>query len=177
MACFAHSINLSVQSILKCIDSTLTKVKSIVQYFKKSSYALAKLNEYQKQIGSPILKLKQDCPTRWNSTYDMVNRLITIKDPIISTLAVLGNPELNCLNPQDWFILENARSILKIFYEVTTEISAEKYVTLSKEIIFIKTLNKFVLNVINNNTLQKEINSMGQLLVIFGNIEENQLIS
>jgi len=182
LSCFAHSINLTVQSSLKCIDSTLTKVKSIVQYFKKSSHALAKLNDYQKQIGSPILKLKQDCPTRWNSTYDMINRIISIKDPIIATLAVLGNPELNCLNPQDWIILENARDILKIFYEVTTEISAEKYVTLSKEIIFIKTLNKFVSKCINTNTLPKEINSMGQvlkdeLLARFGNIEESQLIT
>jgi hypothetical protein len=51
--------------------------------------------------------------------------------------------------------LENARDILKIFYEVTVEISAEKYVTLSKEIIFIKTLNKFVLNFNNINTKPK----------------------
>lgn len=181
LSCFAHSINLTVQSSLDCIDSTLSKVKSIVQYFKKSSHALAKLNDYQKRTSSPILKLKQDCPTRWNSTYEMINRIIAIKDPIIATLAVLGNPELNCLNPQDWIILENARDILKIFYEVTVEISAEKYVTLSKEIIFIKTLNKFVLN-FNNNTLPREIHSMCQvlkdeLLARFGNIEENQLIT
>jgi hypothetical protein len=93
----------------------LSKVKTIVQYFKKSLHALAKLNDYQKQLGSPILKLKQDCPTRWNSTCDMVNRVIAIKDPIIATLAVLDNPELNCLSPQDWVILENARDILKSF--------------------------------------------------------------
>lgn len=76
--------------------------------------------------------------------------------------AVLGNPELNCLNPQDWIILENGRAIYKIFYEVTIEISAEKYVT-SKQIIYIKTLNEFVLNFININTLPREINSMGQV--------------
>jgi len=97
---------------------------------------LSKLNDFQKQLGLPVLKLKQDCPTRWNSTYDMINRIISIKDPIIATLAVLGNMELNCLSPQEWIILENARIILKIFYEITIEISAEKYVTLSKEIIF-----------------------------------------
>ena len=112
----------------------------------------------------------------------MVNGIIAIKDPIIANLAVLRNPQLNCLNSQDWIILENAQDILKIFYEVTTEISAEKNVTLSKEFIFIKTLSKFVSNFININTLPKEINSMGQvlkdeLLARFGNIEERHLIT
>lgn len=167
-------------------------------------HALAKLNDYQNQIGSPILKLKQDCPTRWNSTYDMINRIIAIKDPIIATHVILGNSEfppvrwcfwkikkrqsrVKLFNPQDlitqdWIILENARDILKIFYEGTEEISTEKYVTLSKEIIFIKPLNKFVLNFNNINKLSKVINSMYQvlkdeLLARFGNIEENQLIT
>lgn len=182
LSCFAHSINLTVQSSLKCIESTLIKIKNIVQYFKKSSHALAKLNEYQKQNGSPVLKLVQDCPTRWNSTYDMINRIITIKDPIIATIAVLGSTELSCISPQEWIILESARDILKIFYEVTTETSAEKYVTLSKEIIFIKTLNKFVSSFINITTLPAEIHSMAQVLKDelfsrFGKIEENQLIT
>ena len=65
---------------------------------------------------------------------------------------------------------------------MTTEISAEKYVTLSKEVIFIKTLNKFVLNFIHNNTLPEKINSMAimlknELFSRFGKIEENMLIS
>ncbi|XP_050546155.1 zinc finger BED domain-containing protein 6-like [Daktulosphaira vitifoliae] len=66
LPCFAHSINLTVQTSLKCIELTITKVKNIVQYFKKN------------------------CPTRWNSTYEMINRIVEIKEPIIATLAVLG---------------------------------------------------------------------------------------
>lgn len=65
---------------------------------------------------------------------------------------------------------------------MTTEISAEKYVTLSKEIIFIKILNKFVSNCINITTLPTEIHSMAQVLkdelsLRFDKIEENQLIT
>lgn len=182
LPCFAHSINLIVQSSLKCIEPILTKVKVIVQFFKKSSHALAKLNDFQKQLGLPVLKLKQDCPTRWNSTYDMIDRIISIKDPIIATLAVLGNMELNCLSPQEWIILENARIILKIFYEITIEISAEKYVTLSKEIIFFKTLNNIILNFMNDTLLPNEIHSMLKILKDelhsrFGKNEDNLLIT
>lgn len=54
--------------------------------------------------------------------------------------------------------------------------------TLSKEIIFIKTLNKFVSNFINITTLPTEIHSMAQVLkdessLRFDKIEENQLIT
>lgn len=83
----------------------------------------------------------------------MVDCIISIKDPIITTLAILNNSEVVCLSPQDWVVLEHARNILKIFYDVTVEISAEKYVSISKEIIFIKMLNKCILNFINDDTM------------------------
>ncbi|KAF0754582.1 zinc finger BED domain-containing protein 1-like [Aphis craccivora] len=122
LPCFAHSINLIVQSSLKCIEPILTKVK----FFKKSSHALAKLNGFQKQLGLPVLKLKQDCPMRWNSTYDIIDNFNQRPNYCHSCSS----------SPQEWIILENVRIILKIFYEITIEISAEKYVTLSKEIYF-----------------------------------------
>ncbi|KAK1885226.1 Transposable element Hobo transposase, partial [Dissostichus eleginoides] len=34
------------------------------------------------------LRLKQDCITRWNSTYDMLKSFLKSKDAIISTLAI-----------------------------------------------------------------------------------------
>lgn len=182
LSCFAHSINLIVQSSLKCIEPILDKVKEIVRFFKKSSHALAKLHELQKQTGYPTLKLKQDCPTRWNSSYDMVDRMISIKEPIIASLAILHNSELNCLTSEEWVVLENARDLLKIFYDVTVEISAEKYIALSKEIIFVKSLNKFILNYIQNDTLPLEIRSMAttlkdQLYLRFGKLEDNFLVT
>jgi hypothetical protein len=79
--CFAHSINLIVQSGLEAVKLILNKVKAIVEYFKRSPYALSRLNEIQTQGGYSVLKLKQDCSTRWNSTYDMVDRILKIKDP------------------------------------------------------------------------------------------------
>lgn len=48
LSCFAHSINLVVQHSLKSIEPTITKVKDIVKFFKKSSHALGKLQDFQK---------------------------------------------------------------------------------------------------------------------------------
>ncbi|CAI6356675.1 unnamed protein product [Macrosiphum euphorbiae] len=60
LSCFAHSINLVVQTSLKSIEPTILKAKTIIKFFKKSSHALGKLQDFQKQTGLPQLKLKLD---------------------------------------------------------------------------------------------------------------------
>lgn len=112
--CFAHSINLIVQSGLEAVKPTITKVKTIVEYFKRSSYALTRLIEIQKQGGYSVLKLKQDCPTRWNSTYDMIDRILKIKDPVVSKLAIINN-DLNKITSDEWKVLKSLCKLLKIF--------------------------------------------------------------
>ncbi|GBP09516.1 Zinc finger BED domain-containing protein 6 [Eumeta japonica] len=82
------------------------------------------VQEMQKQMNLPVLKLKQDVVTRWNSTYDMLNRVVSRKDAVIATLALVRH-EL-ALNTTEWQVVEEAIPILKSFYEVTTEISTEK---------------------------------------------------
>jgi hypothetical protein len=57
-----------------------------VQYFKHSTYALAKLHSVQKHMQLPEL---QDVGTRWNLTLDMLLKFLHNKEPILSTLAVL----------------------------------------------------------------------------------------
>ncbi|KAJ8969216.1 hypothetical protein NQ317_015266 [Molorchus minor] len=89
--CFAHTINLIVQSGINCLkNNILCKVKSIVEYFKRSSSALNRLREMQEQMKLPNLKLKQDVPTRWNFTYEMLKRILEIKEAVVATLALVN---------------------------------------------------------------------------------------
>lgn len=85
-------------------------------------------------------RVKQDCPTRWNSTYDMLRRFSKSKESLQSTIGILNNTTLPILTPEDWYIIETCSDILFVFNEITVEISAEKNVSLSKIAILSKNL-------------------------------------
>ncbi|KAJ2940835.1 hypothetical protein O0L34_g10088 [Tuta absoluta] len=139
---FAHSINRAVGAALIHINATVTKVKQVVEYFKRSSQAQTKLKEIIKQLNVPDLKLKQEVQTRWNSTYDMLKRIADIKDAVVTTLALIRSDKAS--SSEDWQIIDEAIPILKIFYDVTMEISAEKNVTLPKVTPMYKIMSNFV---------------------------------
>lgn len=142
IGCFAHTLNLIVQTATKEIADVLTKVKNIVEYFNRSTQGQKKLITTQQQLNLPLLKLKQDVPTRWNSTYDMLQRIIQVKDAVITTIALLRSDLI--IKQEDWEIIEEVLPLLQPFYEVTVEISAEKNVSLSKVIVFNNLIQDFL---------------------------------
>lgn len=76
-------------------------------------------------MGQPQLRLKQDVPTRWNSTYYMLKRITEVKDPLISTMALV-NPQQLPLSLEEWEIVKEAYDVLQPFEEVTVELSSER---------------------------------------------------
>ncbi|KAE9528664.1 hypothetical protein AGLY_012239 [Aphis glycines] len=102
----------------------MTKIKNIVEFFKESSEALHKLQNIQKQSGFELLKLIQECKTRWNSAFKMMERIVKLKEPVLSTLAITNN-SLNCISDDEWEIISSACTFLQVFDDVTTEMSSE----------------------------------------------------
>lgn len=141
--CVAHNLNLAVQHSLHHIQGVLDQVKAIVQYFKHSSSAYNRLHSMQAQLDLPPLKLKQSVITRWNSTYDMLVRLLKIKDAVVSVLAI-EQPRLNTLTPEDWVLIEKCVDVLRLFHEVTEEMSAEKTVSISKVALLTRIMKSHV---------------------------------
>lgn len=134
--CFAHLLNLIVQSALREIKATTSKIKHIVELFRRSPLASERLKSMQKKLDEPILKLKQDVPTRWNSTCDMFERILKTKHIVMSTLAI-DYPDVDNMNTDDIQILESATEILLLFKDVTVEMSSEKHVTISEVCFFL----------------------------------------
>lgn len=139
--CFAHTLNLIIQHALKEIKEIQAKTKTVVEYFKRSSHANAKLKMMQKQMGLQEQSLKQEVPTRWNSSLLMFQTVVKNKEAILSTLALL-NPEI-MLNEREFNVLGKLCILLQPFLEITEEVSSEKEITISKLILFSRGLVKF----------------------------------
>ncbi|XP_030284370.1 zinc finger BED domain-containing protein 1-like [Sparus aurata] len=129
--CFAHTLNLIARGGLKNLSETLEKVKHVVDHFHRSSVSAEKLRDTLAQMGLPDLKLLQDCPIRWNSTFIMLECFAKLKDAIITTLALV-NSAMTALTHTEWETIEEACEVLQPFEEVTEEISGESHVTASK---------------------------------------------
>lgn len=154
--CFAHSLNLAVQKAIKEIQEVKEKVSGIVRHFKKSSTAAGKLKSIQEQLGySPPLVLIQDVVTRWNSTFEMFQRVLDLKIPLSTALAETNYNEY--LTNNDWIIITRACELLKPFKEITTEISSEKSVSISKIVVLSKSLIKYC------NKIKVEYNTCMQI--------------
>lgn len=59
----------------------------------------------------PVLTLKQNCPTRWISTADMFERILKIKEPLQSPLAILAADCVPKLCNEDWYTIEKSCDI------------------------------------------------------------------
>ncbi|XP_040565848.1 E3 SUMO-protein ligase ZBED1 [Lepeophtheirus salmonis] len=155
--CLAHTINMIVRNTLKVIQPAVDKVKAIVEFFHRSTTATQKLESTQLQMGMPELKLKRDCVTRWNSTLNMIKRILESKHAVISTLAVINAP-IDPLSQEEWAVLQEACTVLEPFEQVTVEISTESYVTASKMLILCKGLQR--------------VTAVNQTSVITANVQE-----
>ena len=151
-SCYAHTLNRCVQKALNNeeISNTICKVKALVSYFKKSTIGWDKLKKYQQQAGKEVKRPLQDVPTRWNSTYYMLERFIQLKEEINSSLSNL-NPGLTLLTPQEWIVIEKLLLVLKPCEQVTKEISGQKYVTGSSVIPITTALKSSLVELILND--------------------------
>ena len=77
IGCLAHTINLSAISAtsVKPVVNLVAKAKKLVTVLHKSDQAAIVLKRKQALLlENKMPKLIQECATRWNSTYDMLQR-------------------------------------------------------------------------------------------------------
>jgi len=135
MGCFAHTMNLVVQSSLTLENNLIDRVKAIVTHFRKSTVVNNKLHTYQTNNGiSQPKKLIQDVQTRWNSTFYMLSRFVELEDSIHGTLGLLDKAPEN-LKSEEWTILKQMCQVLKPFEEAIRVVSGEKLMTASLVIV------------------------------------------
>ncbi|XP_072400374.1 E3 SUMO-protein ligase ZBED1-like [Diabrotica undecimpunctata] len=124
--CYAHTLNLVCQNSMKnCPElvELLDKVKKIVSWFKQSVVASDELRN-----ASPNKKVIQSVPTRWNSTFNMVERFLELR-PIINDIINRHPSAPIMVTAAEVEILSEMCNILKPLHTATEEISGETYLT------------------------------------------------
>ena len=144
LPCFAHTLNLIVQDSIKKnseLSEIQNKYKEVVSHFHRSVKSSDKLKEVQQQLSLPEQKLIQEVPTRWNSTYLMLERFHQQFEAITTALCLLGQNQL-CLAADEKEKIKSVLTYLKPFLDATEDISGETYVSVSMIIPLTKLLQQ-----------------------------------
>ncbi|XP_042958204.1 zinc finger BED domain-containing protein RICESLEEPER 2-like [Carya illinoinensis] len=126
--CCAHITNLLVQYGLGEIRDIVDCVRDGIKYLVASESRLKQFSEIAKQLQLPSKKLILDMPTRWNSTYLMLDAAIQFK----KVFPRYGDRD-RCFEwvptIEEWGQVENICQLLAIFNEVTNIVSGSDYPT------------------------------------------------
>ncbi|KAL1264164.1 hypothetical protein QQF64_004519 [Cirrhinus molitorella] len=88
-------------------------------------------------MGRQPLKLIQEVDTRWNSTHDMLQRFIDLREPVGAALASLSS-DIMPLSSANFDTISESLEVLAPFAYATEELSAEKRVSTSEIIPIIR---------------------------------------
>ena len=129
MRCSAHILNLIVQKGLTIIVAEVKKIRKLVKYNIASERRLLKflVVASSANVDWPR-KLILDCPTRWNSTYNMLDRALVYRVPFSKRIGS-GPNYPPCPSEEEWCRIEKICALLRPFDDLTTLISGKKYPT------------------------------------------------
>ncbi|KAM3874432.1 E3 SUMO-protein ligase ZBED1-like [Diretmus argenteus] len=131
IGCFAHVINLASKRAISVnqMDRLLGRIRKVVSYFHRSTTAAHVLKTKQAMLQIPNHKLIHDVTTRWNSTYDMVERYLEQQAAVYSALTdkTLKKyiKDIVTLSDDDMKVAEEVLQVLKPLKMVTTLMSTE----------------------------------------------------
>ena len=133
LSCFAHTLQLVVSHFdkSKTMYSAIKRAKKLVSKVNMSTKATEKL------ISLAGKKLMGDCPTRWSSTFLLVERLLEVRTELSQ---VLNELEWNNLQISDWKQLEYISLLLEPFAQYTNLSGGEDYTTVSSVVPIIMEL-------------------------------------
>ena len=133
-------INIEYRKMAKThIGTALKAAKAIIAFYNRSMKGTERLTELQEQLSLPKHKLLSDCPTRWNSTYYMLTRLLEQKPAITVMCASSDGPSVSLSSPE-WCMMSKLIQILKPLEEAARELSTEQRVSCSKVIPLLNAL-------------------------------------
>ena len=129
MPCFSHTLQLAVEDAMKLpeVSKALARCRRLVSHFNHSSKSTYLLRQ---KLHHKQLSLVQDVPTRWNSAYYMVERILAQQQPLCATLLELRKGD-RMPSESKFSTMETSVAVIKSLVEITEAIGAQKWVTIS----------------------------------------------
>ena len=125
--CCAHILNLIVHEGLKDIDDVVKKTS--VKYVRGSQIRKKKFLECVNLVGLDAKRgLRQDVPTRWNSTFLMLDSVLYYRCAFCY-LQLSDSNYKNCPTSDEWERVEKINEFLEPFYNITCVFSGVQYPT------------------------------------------------
>lgn len=127
IGCFTHTLQLIVHDGVlsqRVVIDTVATCRRIVGHFKRSPLAYTHLKEIQEKLKIPVHRLKQDEPTRWNSTLYMLQVIVEQKVAIAAYATEYGG--IPQLTPNQLDIASKVVAVLGSVEEITKSISTEE---------------------------------------------------
>ncbi|KAH1228970.1 Zinc finger BED domain-containing protein RICESLEEPER 2 [Glycine max] len=123
MRCCAHILNLIVKDGLEVVKEGVENIRDSVAYWTATPKRKEKFEETTKQLRIPYNRnLALDCPTRWNSTYKMLEIAIGYEDQLESQYTCLPST-------LQWQFAKDICGRLKLFNTITELFSSTKHPT------------------------------------------------
>ncbi|GKB14969.1 zinc finger BED domain-containing protein RICESLEEPER 2-like protein [Tanacetum coccineum] len=135
--CAAHVINLIVQDGTKKVNNLIEGIRCAVKWIKKSGTRIEKFTKCAESARCDSTKsLILDCPTRWNSTYAMLEVAHVYEDAFarydledMDFGNHIRSKGYSVPTSNDWTKAKKLCHFLKAFYEITLKFFRTKYVT------------------------------------------------
>uniref|UniRef100_A0A8D0G757 Zinc finger BED-type containing 4 n=1 Tax=Sphenodon punctatus TaxID=8508 RepID=A0A8D0G757_SPHPU len=140
--CFNHTVNLIVTEAIKSqrmFQNLLSIARKICERVHRSAKAKEKLAELQKEYQLPQHQLIQDVPSKWNTSFHMLERLIEQKRAIDEMSIECSFREL--ISCDQWEVMQSVCHALTPFDAASREMSTHRS-TLSQVIPMIQILNR-----------------------------------
>ncbi|XP_065127446.1 E3 SUMO-protein ligase ZBED1-like [Paramisgurnus dabryanus] len=159
--CFGHNLHLAVNKAVNIdrVSSALSRLRKTVAAFTRSPKLSRQLAKKQTDLSLPDHKLIHDETTRWNSSYDMVERFLEQQQSVCASLAEDRKKWHLMPKDTDITILETLKEILGPLSPFTDALSGEKHKTLSSVLPLMWKIRSCLDDVDGDSVLAREMKS------------------
>ena len=132
IGCAVHTLQLAIQAGLKLdvIEKLLSYGSRLVSHFRHSPLATSTLRQKQSELNTEQHSLKQYVKTRWNSSFEMIDRLAEHRWPVTAVLCDEKYPKQADarnmkLKDDQWSLIDELLPVLKALQVATTVMSSK----------------------------------------------------